>query len=97
MPPKGDKSGARAGSQQRLLLASPPLLLLYTGEPLCSDCLILAIALPGFRPLGHVCAQFMIVLQRYSLYASSSAASRSAVKSSRESMIQRYLFEFECV
>lgn len=37
--------------------------------------------------LGHVCAQFMMVLQRYSLYASSSCSMRSAVKSSRLSMI----------
>ena len=35
----------------------------------------------------HTLAQFMIVWQRYSLYASSSCARRSFVKSSRLSMI----------
>lgn len=41
---------------------------------------------PGFRPLGHTLAQFMMVLHRYSLYASSSCFSRSPVASSRLSM-----------
>lgn len=52
-------------------------------------CLIEAMALAGFNPLGQVLVQFMIVWQRYSLNGSSSASSRSPVASSRESMIQR--------
>ena len=41
---------------------------------------------PGFNPLGHTAAQFMMVLHRYSLYASSSCARRSLVASSRLSI-----------
>jgi len=51
--------------------------------------LISAIAFAGFRPLGQVLAQFMIVWQRYSLNGSSSPSRRSPVASSRLSMIQR--------
>ena len=54
-----------------------------------SSCLISPIAWAGFRPFGQVCVQFMIVWQRYSLYGSSSASSRSPVASSRLSAIQR--------
>ena len=52
--------------------------------------LISAIAKPGFRPLGHVLEQFIMVWQRYRLMLLFSASWRSAVFSSRESAIQRY-------
>lgn len=52
--------------------------------------LISAIARPGFRPLGHVREQFMMVWQRYRLMLLLSASWRSAFFSSRESAIQRY-------
>jgi len=52
-------------------------------------CLMLAIALAGFRPLGQVLVQFMIVWQRYSLNGSSNWSSRSPVASSRLSISQR--------
>ena len=51
--------------------------------------LISAIAFAGFKPLGQVLVQFMIVWQRYSLNGSSRSSSRSPVASSRLSMIQR--------
>uniref|UniRef100_A0A182JLP4 Uncharacterized protein n=1 Tax=Anopheles atroparvus TaxID=41427 RepID=A0A182JLP4_ANOAO len=54
-----------------------------------SSFLISAIALPGFRPFGHVRVQFMIVWHRYTLNGSFSLSSRAAVLSSRESMIHR--------
>ena len=61
------------------------------GQPsrssICS--LISPIALAGFRPLGQVWVQFMMVWQRYSLNGSFSASSRSPVASSRLSAIQR--------
>ncbi len=51
--------------------------------------LISAIAFAGFRPLGQVLVQFMMVWQRYSLNGSSNSSRRSPVASSRLSMIQR--------
>merc|ERR1719502_1096049 len=54
------------------------------------DNLICAIAWPGLRCLGHVFEQFMIVLQRYTLNASSRNSRRSFVLASRESASQRY-------
>lgn len=51
--------------------------------------LISPMALAGFSPLGHVCAQFMMVWQRYSLNGSCRSSRRSPVASSRLSMIQR--------
>src|SRR5690606_20823880 len=51
--------------------------------------LISAMARAGFRPLGQVRVQFMMVWQRYSLNGSSRSSRRAPVSSSRESMIQR--------
>ena len=50
-------------------------------------CLVFAMVLPGLRPFGQTLAQFMICLHRYSLKGSSRSFSRSAVNSSRLSMI----------
>ena len=50
-------------------------------------CLVFAMVLPGFSPLGQTLAQFMICLHRYSLKGSSRSFSLSAVNSSRLSMI----------
>lgn len=58
----------------------------------CTLCLSLAIALPGLRFLGQTLAQFMMVLQRYSLYWSSIWAMRSLVDWSLESSTQRYAY-----
>src|SRR6185437_12733605 len=53
------------------------------------SCLISPIACAGFRPLGQVLVQFMMVWQRYSRNGSSRSSRRVPVSSSRESMIQR--------
>jgi hypothetical protein len=52
--------------------------------------LISAMANAGFRPLGHVLEQFRMVWQRYRLMLLLRASWRWAVRSSRESAIQRY-------
>jgi hypothetical protein len=52
--------------------------------------LISAIAFAGFNPFGHVLLQFKIVWHRYKLMLLSRASFRSAVRSSRESLSQRY-------
>lgn len=52
--------------------------------------LISAIALPGFKPLGHVREQFRMVWHLYSDMLLSSAAFLSALCSSLESASQRY-------
>src|SRR4051812_30739356 len=52
--------------------------------------LICAIALPGFNPLGHVVAQFMMVWQRYTLNGFCNCSRRSAPYSSLLSAIHRY-------
>ena len=77
-------SGPYPWASSRNLVSARP----YTTRSTIS-CLISAIALAGFRPLGQVLAQFMMVWQRYSLNGSSRLSSRSPVASSRLSMIQR--------
>lgn len=52
--------------------------------------LMAAMALAGLRPLGQVLEQLRMVWQRYSDMLLLSAALRSALRSSRESLIQRY-------
>jgi hypothetical protein len=52
--------------------------------------LISAMALAGFKPLGHVREQLRMVWHLYKLMLLSRASLRSAVRSSRESASHRY-------
>lgn len=75
--------------QRNFLNLSCPAGIRYAPCLSISIFLVSAIALPGFRPLGHVDVQFIIVWHRYSLNGSSRASRRSPVSSSRESINQR--------
>ena len=55
-----------AGPRLRLILCSSIFFLMW------------AMALPGFRPLGHVLVQFMMVMQRYSCTRRMGAVNRRA-------------------